>query len=463
MLNISKQQVKTGKNEEEFESFRELSKVKYGKSLTYWLYTFFGLSFLVLFIPWTQNIRSTGSVTTLFPNERPQTIQSAIDGRIEKWYVREGDYVNPGDTIVHISEIKDDYFDPELVDRTKMQLEAKEATVESYIDKVQRLEEQIEALEDMQRYKLQQARNKIRQTALKVTADSIDFEAAKVNYGIAVDQLDRQEKLYEQGLKSLTQVEARRNKLQQEQAKRISSESKLLSSRNQLINARIELSTLTSEFGDKLAKARSDRASALSARYTGEGEVVKLRNTLTNYEQRVLFRHIVSPRAGFITQVRKAGIGENVKQGEQILTIVDNNSHRAASLYIDPVDLPLIRLGQPVRLEFDGWPAIVFSGWPNLSFGTYPAKVVAIDNSISGNNKYRILVAPEEESESWPELVRFGSGVQGFALLNDVPIWYELWRQLNGFPPDFYIDLEQAESEAHIDKGMSGGDKSKKK
>jgi len=22
--------------------------------------------------------------------------------------------------------------------------------------------------------------------------------------------------------------------------------------------------------------------------------------------------------------------------------------------------------------------------------------------------------------------------------LNDVPVWYEIWRQINGFPPEYY-------------------------
>ena len=33
-----------------------------------------------------------------------------------------------------------------------------------------------------------------------------------------------------------------------------------------------------------------------------------------------------------------------------------------------------------------------------------------------------------------------GSGVYGWALLDDVPVWYELWRQINGFPPDYVGD-----------------------
>jgi hypothetical protein len=27
-------------------------------------------------------------------------------------------------------------------------------------------------------------------------------------------------------------------------------------------------------------------------------------------------------------------------------------------------------------------------------------------------------------------------------MLNDVPLWYEFWRQLNGFPPDFYEETK---------------------
>ena len=97
-----------------------------------------------------------------------------------------------------------------------------------------------------------------------------------------------------------------------------------------------------------------------------------------------------------------------------------------------------MHLGEKVRIQFDGWPAIVFSGWPNVSYGTYGGKVVAIENFISDNNKYRVLIAPDEEDHDWPEAIRIGSGAYTMALLNDVPIWFELWRNLNGFPPNYY-------------------------
>jgi len=98
----------------------------------------------------------------------------------------------------------------------------------------------------------------------------------------------------------------------------------------------------------------------------------------------------------------------------------------------------LIHIGEKVRVQFDGWPAIVFSGWPSISYGTYGAKVVAVENFISSNGMYRILLAPDETDHQWPDGIRVGSGAKTIALLDDVPIWYELWRQLNGFPPNFY-------------------------
>jgi len=110
----------------------------------------------------------------------------------------------------------------------------------------------------------------------------------------------------------------------------------------------------------------------------------------------------------------------------------------AVETFVDPIDLPLIHLGKKVRIQFDGWLVIVFSGWPNVSYGTYGGKVVAMETFISNNGKYRILLAPDPDDHPWPKEIRVGSGAKTLALLDDVPIWFELWRQLSGFPPNYY-------------------------
>lgn len=217
-----------------------------------------------LFLPWTQNMRIPGNLTTLYPEQRPQTVQNVIPGRIEQWYVKEGDLVEVGDTIVRITEVKDEYFDPALLERTSEQIEAKRQAALNYQQKAVAVEAQIEALKATRENKYEQAINKLEQTRFMVVSDSMALEASKLDYQIAIQRLDRMEELFEQGLKSLTDLEARRLLLQEIQAQLISSENKLLSSRNELINARIELSAITNDFREKLAKADSDRNTALS-------------------------------------------------------------------------------------------------------------------------------------------------------------------------------------------------------
>jgi multidrug efflux pump subunit AcrA (membrane-fusion protein) len=84
---------------------------------------------LFLFLPWTQNTRTRGRLIALEPEKRPQTIHSIIAGRIENWYVREGDFVKKGDTIMFLSEIQDQFMDPDLLNRTQKQIEAKKASI----------------------------------------------------------------------------------------------------------------------------------------------------------------------------------------------------------------------------------------------------------------------------------------------------------------------------------------------
>lgn len=406
----------------------------------------FGLMFtffIMLFLPWTQNIRSKGYVTALRPDQRPQTIHSVIAGRIEKWYVAEGSFVSRGDTILQISEVKDEYFDSLLLPRTQLQVDAKNLSALSYKGKVSALADQIDALEDNSILRVQQAQNKLKMSELKVKSDSIRFEQAKINFQIGKQQLDRAEQLYKEGLRSLTDLETRRLRFQEVQAGMIASENSLLSSRNELLAAIIELNAVDNDFKDKLAKAESEKFTALSSQYDAEATATKLENTYSNYEARSKFRYILAPQDGYLAKAIQVGIGETIKEGDPILNIVPAEADLAVEMYVQPVDLPLIKIGNKVRFIFDGWPAIVFSGWPQLSNGTFGGIVVAVDQFAGANNQYRVLVIEDPEEDSWPDLLRIGSGADGIALLNDVPIWYEVWRQLNGFPADYYTSAEK--------------------
>ena len=438
MLNITKNRIKERVDLMHYKSGKKVFAERNQKYFNRFLIAFGIILVIILFLPWTQTVAGQGYVTTLTPDQRPQTIQSPIPGRIEQWYISEGDFVKKGDTILHISEIKNEYFDPKLVDRTGDQIRVKESSQQSYEQKIQFLGNQIGSLQQEKRLKIDQAQNKLQQSRLKFKSDSIDLQAAKTNLEIAEIQFNRNKTLNEEGLKSMTDLENYRLKLQEAQAKKIAQENKLLAARNEIINAEIELNRLDAEYGEKISKAQSDRSTAETSFYQTQADISKLETAYTNYDMRRGMYYIRAPQSGYINKAIKGGVGENFKEGEPLVGIMPSDYDIAVETYVDPIDMPLLHRGEKVRVRFEGWPAIVFSGWPNSSFGTYGAKIVAIENFISTNGKYRVLLAPDEEEYPWPQEIKIGSGATTLALLEDVPIWYELWRQLNGFPPNYY-------------------------
>ena len=415
----------------------------------------FGIVFLIiLFLPWTQNVQGNGFVTTLEPNQRPQSIESAISGRVEEWYVSEGQIVNKGDTILHISEVTDKFFDPNLLMRTESQITAKNFSLDSYTSKVNALNFQIEALKEERKLKLEQSLNTLEQARLQVQTDSIDLEAAKTQLSIAERQFERTETLEDEGLKSITDVESKKLQLQNSQAGVISQKNKLLSSKNQEINAKIEISSIKASYLEKISKAESEKFTALSGQYDTEAQMTKLRNEFTNYQVRSDMLYIKAPQDGFINRAIQKGIGETFSAGTKIVSIMPINIEMAVETFVSPIDLPLLHPGENLRIIFDGWPAIFFSGWPNLSYGTYGGEVVAVERTISDNGKFRVLIKQNPDEQEWPEVIRAGSGARTIALLNNVPIWYEMWRQINGFPPDYY---QPQESNNNSNKNQNTG------
>ena len=393
---------------------------------------------IFMFLPWTQNVQGDGFLTTQRPEQRPQTIHATIAGRIEQWYITEGQAVQRGDTIVYLSEVKPDYLDPQLVARTGGQVTAKEGAITYYGSKVRAVEAQILAMERERENKLQQVQNKIRQAELKIESEKAALEQARADIQIARRQVEGVRNLYEKGLKSLTEWEDKKAKMQESEAKLVGAENKLASARNDLDIYQSELSLTRNEYANKIAKAQSEKFSTLSEKYDAEASVNKLRIEQENYSRRSSFYYILAPQDGYIVKSIMPGVGEIIKEGDPIVSILPANYALAVEMYIRPMDLPLITVGRGVRFAFDGWPSFFFSGWPGVSTGMFSGRVFAIDRNISPNGKFRVLVAPDPAAEPWPSALQVGGGAKGIAMLDNVPLWYELWRMLNGFPPNLY-------------------------
>lgn len=406
---------------------------------------------IVLFLPWTQNIKVMGNVSTLYQEQRPQQLNSPIPGRIIKWYVKNGDYVKKGDTLLQLSEVKEDYLDPLLVKRTEQQVEAKKGVRDYYEAKVGTARSQIQALNAGRDLKLNQLKVKIGQLNNKLAGEEAELAAANNELRMSSDQYERQKKMYDEGLVSLTQFQQRSVSYQNALAKKTATENKLAQTRQEIVNVGIEQNAVIQDYNEKLSKTEGERFQSMGQIEGSEGDIAKLENQVATYKVRQGLYFVIASQDGQVVQINKAGIGEILKDGESIGVIVPQKVDYAVEIYIKPVDLPLVKEGQRVMLIFDGFPAIVFSGWPNSSYGTFAGKVIAVESNISANGMFKALVIQDKDEKQWPPKVKIGTGVQGIAILNDVPIWYELWRNINGFPPDYY-EVKNANQSAGNEK-----------
>ncbi|MFM7720583.1 MAG: HlyD family secretion protein [Sediminibacterium sp.] len=364
---------------------------------------FWGLFFVlifILFVPWTQNINTSGIVTTQFQEQRPQQINSIIPGKIIKWWVKEGDFVQKGDTIVELADTKDDYLDPKLIERTNDQLIAKKQVVEFYDNKITNINGQIVAIEEGFKLKEAAIRNTIQQLERKILIDSAELAAANVDLQVGTNQYNRAGKMLNDGIISLVDYERRTQSFNKAKAGFQEKQQKFLNTKQDVLIARIDLNTLKQDVNDKLFKLKGDIANSNTEKSTVIAEVAKNENELSNYRIRGSQKWLLAPQTGQIIKAKKAGINEIVKEGEMIVEIVPNSFLYAVELFVKPMDLALINKGQDVRLQFDGYPAIVFSGWPNSSYGTFAGKISAIETNRNENGQFRVLIIPDQKEKN---------------------------------------------------------------
>ena len=424
--------------EKNLSSFSKIYRIGNSRNIKLWIAIILVALIALLFLPWTQNINANGNITAIKQEQRPQEINTVLPGKIVKWFVKEGDYVKTGDTILQLGEIKVDYFDPQLLERTQNQINAKKNSANAYESKAAAAQAQTNVLSAGRVLKQASIDNKIEQQKLKVKNDETDLIAVNNELSVYKRQIEAGKIMLDSGAVSMIDFEKRKVNYQNALAIRTTSENKLSQSKQELINLSIEQNISVMDYNDKISKADGDKFGSLSSAAATEADISKLENTYSSYDIRNKLYYVTASQSGQITKAKKAGIGEMLKEGEMIAEIVPDNIEYAVEMYVEPMDLPLVNIGQKVRFVFDGIPAIVFSGWPEGSFGTFGGIISASETNVSLNGKFRVLVIEDTSEKKWPKNLRMGSGARGIALLKDVPVYYELWRHINGFPPDFY-------------------------
>jgi multidrug efflux pump subunit AcrA (membrane-fusion protein) len=397
--------------------------------------------------PWQQNITGSGRVIAFNPEERLQQVEAPIDGRIARWHVVEGSVVARGAPIVDLTD-----NDPAIMVRLEQERDQVVSTIDQSRVRASALDDRIAGLVETLHSSVAAAGMREQMARDRVAAADQGLQAARAASVTAELNVERQRALMAKGLTSTRNVEL----AELESATRKAEVERATATLNA---ARSEAESFTADLRRTRAdsEARVDEAKAALA--SANAELAKARAELAKMDVRVArqqTQQIVSPIDGTVLRVLARQSGELLKAGAPLVVLVPASSKDVVELWVNGNDMPMVTPGAPVRLQFEGWPALQFSGWPSIAVGTFGGRVQLVDPADNGKGKFRVLVEPDPRDEPWPSrrFLRQGVRANGWVLLNVVPIGYEFWRQFNGFPPTLAPDEPAASA---FEPGLGGG------
>jgi len=417
----------------------------------------------MLSVPWQQSVTGSGNVVAYAPLDRQQVVQAPIKGRIVRWRegIRENALVAKGQEIVEIQDL-----DPNLLARLEdqqkalqRQLEAAQEQADAHLRQrdaadtvVEAYTAQVEAFRSVKEQIVAAADEYVKMAEQKLRAEQENQLAAQAALAQAEADFQRQKALHEDGLVSQLKMQLAERKYKEAAAKANQASAYVASAENELqakknergakereVQTKIDSSEATlRKARAEVAKAESDRAKALAEVTKAEKELLDIEVKISRQQSQV----VVAPRDGFVMQLLANQGGAIVKAGDPLFVLVPDTSDRAVQIWVDGNDAPLIEPGRHVRLQFEGWPAVQFAGWPSVAVGTFGGTVATVDATDNGKGKFRVLIVPDSADQSWPSgrFLRQGVRANGWVLLNQVSLGYEIWRRLNGFPPVVSMD-----------------------
>jgi len=395
---------------------------------------FIAIPLALFLLPWWQSVTGQGRIIGFAPLDRQQPIDATVSGRIMEWYVQEGTHVKKGDLIARLAD-----NDPNLLERLQLQLRAVNNKLTSAREKARVYLDVIKQYESYKQMVLTAADRQVAVAEQKIRAEEQEVNAAQVAYDTDALQVRRMTDLQKEGLDSRRNYELADQKYRESWAKLAKAKADLEGAKGMKETKEAERKGYEADANTKIGVAQANLEQAKIDIGEYEKELRELDNKIARQEAQV----VMAPREGTILRLL-ANLGtEQIKQGDPIALMIPDDVRLAVELDVDGNDAPLIAEGRHVRLQFEGWPAVQFPGWPSVAVGTFGGVVSLVDSAdINNDGKFRILVLPDPGEQDdprirWPSQpwLRQGVRVRGWVLLNEVKLGYELWRQLNGFPP----------------------------
>ncbi len=397
----------------------------------------------LIWVPWRQTARGVGFVAALDPQERPQPVRSPATGVVSwvKQGLREGSYVKKNEPLIELQPFAVEgvsLIDSQIAAVMEKQAAAERALVadrqarsfqiDSGINLADSLNKDYEAGEQ----KLEQARDEVR----ILTAELEDKRnQLRISQEVIEAGLIPQEELFSHQ----RVVTAYENKVQK-------AENAVLEATKALESKLDEIKSKKQDIDIKNQAAEIKVQETIQKINTIKKELIDLRTKRAELNR----LEVRAPRSGYIQNWYGIEGSDAIKKFDQLFVIVPDTTLLAVEMKVSGNDVPLVQEGDPVRLQFEGWPAVQFVGWPSVAVGTFGGKVNRVFPTDDGRGFFQVLVTPDKHfdgEKDWPDgrYLRQGVRANGWVLLRRVPLGYEIWRQLNGFPP-IVSDKEPSQS-----------------
>ncbi len=394
---------------------------------------------IIAFVPWTQTITVTGQLSAYSPYERPQDVEAQITGRIKKWHIFEGVRVKQGELILELDDYDPNFMSPDLLVLLDQRKKALEETRKAALGRAEQLDKRIGEMQNLVKAAVPSAQARVVEAENKVREAYQKVEAAKIAVATAELNVDRHKQLAEQGLVSQRELEVTIQAAIATKADLTGAQANLKAAEQGMKALSFGRDQVNAEVLQRLLDAEAARDASIAEAAKAADQLADVTLRMSNAAQRRTASRILSPIDGTVVKMSETGAGETVKPGDKLVRISPASMDKAIEMTADGLDAPLLNVGRKVRILFYGIPAIPLPAWPEIMAGTYGGVVKVIDQVDDGKGNFRFWVVPDPEDRAWPpqEHVRQGTKAMGWVILNRVPLWYELWRRFNLFPPDY--------------------------
>ena len=394
---------------------------------------------IIAFVPWTQTITVSGQLSAYTPYERPQDIESQITGRIRKWHIFEGVRVKQGDLILELDDYDPNFMSPDLLPLLEQRKQALIESRRAALARAEQLDKRIKEMQNLVKAAVPSAQARVVEAENKVREAYQKVEAAKIAVATAELNVDRHKQLAEQGLVSQRELEVTIQAAIASKADLTGAQANLKGAEQGMRALSFGREQVSAEVLQRLLDAEAARDASVGEAAKATDQLADVTLRMSNAEQRRIASRIMAPIDGTVVKMAETGVGETVRPGDKLVRISPASGDKAIEMVADGIDAPLLNVGRKVKILFYGIPAIPLPAWPELMAGTYGGVVKVIDQVDDGKGNFRFWVVPDPEEKPWPpqEHVRQGTKVMGWVILNRVPLWYELWRRFNLFPPDY--------------------------